>query len=130
MTFILVPKSGEDLQINAWNWRPTLELLREAKLITEEQYEGMGAQGAGGVVDAESAKAIANFVEGKLAEMKSEDRMRADLTVTSEPKALRVFTPNGSNSGEADLNDTYSATYERLVTFADFCRRSGGFEVF
>jgi hypothetical protein len=27
MTFILVSAKGNELQVNAWNWRPTLDLM-------------------------------------------------------------------------------------------------------
>lgn len=33
--FILVPNQGEDIQINAWNWRATLELLFAASPDTK-----------------------------------------------------------------------------------------------
>ena len=66
MTFILVPKRGEDIQVNGWNWRPTLELLLEEKLISFENYERMGAQAAGGHVSAETAERIADVIERKL----------------------------------------------------------------
>ena len=36
MAFILTAESGEEVVINAWNWRPTLELLREAGLIADD----------------------------------------------------------------------------------------------
>jgi hypothetical protein len=129
MSFILVSKNGEEVQVNGWNWRPTLELLLEAGLITEGQYARISASGVGGEISAETANAIAIFVESKLETMKLGDRMRANLTVTSEPKTRLIFKPDGSNKDEVDLVDTYSASYEWLVTFADFCRRSGGFEV-
>jgi hypothetical protein len=129
MSFILVPKSGEDVQVNGWNWRPTLELLLEERVISEEQYGLMGAQYIGGQVDDELANRIADVAERKLKSMNPGDRMRADLTVTSEPKTPLVFTPGGSNADEISPIDTYSASYEWLTTFADFCRRSGGFEV-
>jgi hypothetical protein len=42
MSFILVPSEGEDLQVNAWNWRPTLELLFAAGVITGDDHELLG----------------------------------------------------------------------------------------
>jgi hypothetical protein len=62
MSFILVAKQGSEVQVNGWNWRPTLELLVREHLL--------------------------------------------------------------------DRDDLYSATYEWLVTFRDFCRQSDGFDVF
>jgi hypothetical protein len=66
MSFILVPQDGEDVQVNAWNWRPTLEILYREKLIGLEQYERMGAHGCGGRVDGEFALRVAETIERKL----------------------------------------------------------------
>lgn len=44
MSLILVPKEGEDIRVKGWNWRPTLELLFAAGVITEEDHEVMGCQ--------------------------------------------------------------------------------------
>ena len=55
--------------------------------------------------------------------------MLADLTVTSGKRVPTVFLPNGDGES-ADTNDTYSATYDWLVAFRDFCTQPGGFEVF
>jgi len=128
MSFILVPKRGEDVQVNAWNWRPTLELLHSESVISEEHYELMGVQGAGGEVDADLADRIAEAIKRRLMLMKPGERMLGDLTVTAKPKTKWVFTPE-TRSEEIDATDIYSATYEWLEQFADFCRRSGGFEV-
>ena len=42
MSFTLVPKYGETREVNVWVWRPTLELIRDAKLIDEKSYKKMG----------------------------------------------------------------------------------------
>lgn len=62
MTFILVPVQGEDLQVNAWNWRPTLELLFAAGVITEIEHTLLGCHGCGAKVDSKKAAQIANVV--------------------------------------------------------------------
>jgi len=129
MSFILVPKHGDDVQVNGWNWRPTLELLRSENLINAESYERMAAQGCGGQVDAALAFRIAEVIERKLAVMKSGERILADLTVTARPKKEVIITPE-TKPHEIDNIDLYSASYEWLVRFRDFCRRSGGFVVY
>jgi hypothetical protein len=128
MSFILVPKEGEDLQVNGWNWRPTLELLFAAGVITEEDHEVMGCQGCGGKVDQDKADRIADVVVGKLKSMNPGQRMLADLAVSSAPKKLTVFNPN-MNADDIDTNELYSTTFEWLDTFANFCRSSKGFTV-
>ena|SRR5262245_32189564 len=128
MTFILVPNQGDDLQINAWNWRPTLELLYAARAITEDEHERMGGQGLGGKVDEEKALLIAEVVTNKLVSMNPGERMLADLSVSKEPKQLIVFSSN-MKADEIDSHELYSTTYEWLNTFAKFCRTSKGFEI-
>ena len=128
MTFILVPSQGEDLQVNAWNWRPTLELLLAANVITEEDHERMGAPGSVAKVDAGKAYRIAEAVEHKLLSMTAGDRVLANLSISREPKKLAEFGP-GMNPEGIEVNELYSTTYEWLVRFARFCRSSRGFEV-
>ena len=128
MSFILIPERGEDAKVNAWNWRPTLMLLRDANLIDEDCHERMGHQGSDGRVDAAVAGPIADFLERQLASMRPGQRVRADLMVTGKPKKVAVFTP-GMKVEDVDANELYSATYEWLVMFKDFCRSSGGFRV-
>jgi hypothetical protein len=128
MTFILVPIEGDELQINAWNWRPTLELLLAANVITEEDHERMGAHGCGGEVDAVKACHIAEVVAQSLLRMNPGERILAKLSVSKKPKKLAVFTPV-LNAEELDNNELYSTTYEWLERFAEFCRSSGGFKV-
>src|SRR5690242_14596266 len=101
MTFILVPTQGEDVQVNAWNWRPTVELLRAEGLLTEENYERMTANGCGGEVDATLASRIVDVVERKLATMKPGERIRADLTITATPKAVRISIASCRSSWRA-----------------------------
>jgi len=51
-----------------------------------------------------------------------------DLTITGKPKKLAVFTPD-MKVEDIDAVELYSATYEWLLMFRDFCRTSPGFEV-
>jgi hypothetical protein len=126
MTFILVPNQGEDLQINAWNWRTTLELLYAGGVITEDDHERLGGQGLGGRVDEAKAFLIAEVVTRKLRSMNPGERMLTDLSVSQEPKQLAVFS---GQAGDVDSNELYSTTYEWLETFAKFCKISKGFVV-
>jgi hypothetical protein len=123
MTFILVPLQGDssnDVQINGWNWRPTLELLRREHLLDPETLERASAQGAGGRVTGEQAEGIAAFLDSYLAGLLPNQRVRYDGTVTSEPQR---------NDLDQEPEALYSATYEWLCRFRDFCRVCGGFKV-
>lgn len=126
MTFILVPNKGEDVQVNAWNWRPTLLFLLAENIIGEQDHELLGTNGIGSRVDRNLVLRIASALDKKLSTMRPGERLRADLTVTDIPKTPQVFTPDGGGIDELNL---YSATYEWLVTFRDFCKRCEGFLV-
>src|ERR1700689_97261 len=128
MSFILIPKRGADLQVNGWNWRPTLELLRAENLLNQENYERMGANGCGGQVGDELAYRIADVIERRLSGMRPGERMLSDQTVTVKAKKKLILTPE-TKVEEMDAMDVYSASYEWLVMFRDFCRSSGGFDV-
>jgi hypothetical protein len=128
MGFILIPKNGEKIFINAWNWRPTLELLRDAELIDEDLFERMGTHGCKAEVDAPTACRIADFIQTRLCAMKSEQRVLYDLTITDRPKKPLIITPD-TKADQIDAVDVYSASYEWLVQFRDFSMTSGGFEV-
>lgn len=86
MSFILIPNHGEGIQINAWNWRPTILLLHQANLIDEQQHELLGHNGCGASVSSEAARKIADFMEQQVAKMTPGQRLRGDSTITSEPK--------------------------------------------
>ncbi len=128
MSFILVPNLGEDVQVNAWNWRPTVEFLRAQNVITSDHAELLTCHGTDARVDADLANRMTAAVEDKLSAMKSGERLRADLTVTAAPKTPAVFSPD-MKPDDIDANELYSATHEWLATFRDFCRRSRGFLV-
>jgi hypothetical protein len=125
MSFILVPLHGnpdDDLQVNGWNWRPTLELLRRARLLDDETLERAAAQGAGGLVTGEQALRIAAYLDRYLAGLAPGQRVRYDLTVTGEPRGTGPVV-------DQETRELYSATYEWLSRFRDFCRASQGFTV-
>jgi hypothetical protein len=128
MSFILTPENGEDVVINAWNWRPTLELLLNAKLIDKDLYDRMGTHGREASVDADTARNIADFLDGRVFEIRSGDRIRSDLSTTAEPRRKVTIVP-GTRVEDIDAVDLYSASFEWLLQFRDFSRASGGFKV-
>lgn len=114
--------------INAWNWRPILELLFAAGVITEDGHERLGVQGIGAKVDEAKAVLIADAVMRRLSSMNPRERVLANLSISKEPKKYAVFTPDMKEE-DIDSNELYSTTYEVLEMFASFCSGSKGFEV-
>jgi len=125
LSFILKPKYGDDLKVNAWNWRPTVEFLRVEGIIDDNMAERMTCHGLYADVGVDLARCIGAAVARRLQSMRPGDRIRGDLSVTDAPKKLAEF----HKPETIDEVDLYSANYEWLVEFKDFCESCGGFKV-
>jgi hypothetical protein len=123
VTVILVTKEGEDLQVNWWNWRPTLELLRSYSVLDEVTIEMMGVNGTGIQVTGEEALRIAAFLESYVKQLRPNDRVQLDLTISDEAHRIEMRVP------DPDFEMHYGATRSWLERLGGFCRSSKGFSV-
>ena len=69
-----------------WVWRPTLELIRDAKLIDEKKYKKMGLNDGDAQVDAVTAWKIADLIDRTVEKMGPKDNLLLDLSI-SDPLA-------------------------------------------
>jgi hypothetical protein len=124
MGFVLsdLGKQLNDLGVNGWNWRPTIELIRLANILNEQQLEWMGYN-AGCEIEQKEAYQIGQYLQEKILPKLSEgDRVEYDLTITDVPDD-GVFHRD-------QLEKNYSAKYEWLVEFTTFCLNCKGFAVY
>lgn len=124
MGFVLsdLGKQLNNLDVNGWNWRPTIEIIRLANILDEQQLDWMGYN-AGCEIDQEQAFRIGQFLQGKiLPNLRVGDRVEYDLSITSVPDD-GVFHRD-------QLHKNYSANYEWLVNFTTFCLNCKGFAVY
>ena len=132
MSFTLVPKYGEAREVNVWVWRPTLELIRNAKLIDEKSYEKMGRNDGDAEVDAVTAWKIADLgVEDcgldRPDHRKNETRRPAAWGSLHHRQAAKAGCfQDARGCGGGLLGE--SRVVEGL--FSEFSRDSGGFGVF
>jgi hypothetical protein len=125
MSVILVDLANDknDLQINQWNWRPTIELIRRGKILADEQLEPMGRNGGGAQVSTADARSIALFIEQWiLPGLKDDEMMHMDGAISKCPLKPRPIPGT-------DPYQLYAARKTWLVMFVDFCKSCGGFEV-
>jgi hypothetical protein len=121
MAYALKPVTGEDLWVNKWNWHPTIELLVRAGIFTGERSEPLHYNCGGDVTEVEVIK-IHEFLSEYLLSTAPGQRLLIDGKTTSEPDTFEMF-----RGPEWDKN--YSATFEWLQSFRDFCKVCGGFSV-
>jgi hypothetical protein len=122
MGFQLSRADGVTAFINAWNWHPTVTLLRRHAILDPELLELMDIGcGPCPTVPAGDAARIAQFLDAYLAELPAGGRVRPDGSVTAEPDAGEFH--------REDLGQNYSATETWLVEFRDFCRAGLSFVV-
>jgi hypothetical protein len=125
MTVILVDLADDrhDWQINGWNWRPILALLREAELISDEQLERMGSAGCGGQLGAsEALKAAAYMRREILPRMKDGERIHANGQISTIPPQPRLISTLSSH-------EHYAARKSSVEAFVTFCETCAGFNV-
>ena len=126
MTVILVDQANEkhDLQINWWNWRPILALLRQANLIDDEQFERMGANGCGGGLSAQEAMDAALFLKSQiLSHLQDDEQVHVDGKVSVFPTKPRPIALTESY-------ELYAVRKACLEDFVVFCESCKGFEVY
>jgi len=126
MSVILVDLGCDDhdCQINGWDWRPILQIIRLLQIFDADRLVRMGFNGGGAEVTEDEARLIAEFLEGEVLPLLSDqDRVRLDLAVSNEG---RWEGPIES----APQERLYGASKECLVGFASFCRSCRGFRVY
>ncbi len=113
----------KSLPVNYWNWRPTVELIRQMHIVDEGRIALMHQPFTGVQVAREEARAIAERMRSEvLPRIPDGGRVLLDLSVTTDPDDGTM------HYGEA-LEENYSAQRSWLIKFTEFCERCSGFEV-
>ncbi|SEN77560.1 hypothetical protein [Nonomuraea pusilla] len=121
MSWTLDTPAGDSLRVNAWNWRPTLELLERHGLLDPDTAALLG-HNIETDVTGEQARRIAAFLDAYLAGVPDTGRVLLDGSVTTEPDTFELHRD--------DLGRNYSATSSWLARFRDFCHAAtAGFTV-
>jgi hypothetical protein len=124
MSFIISDSIDEnkELHINSWNWRPTIELIRTSNILDEEKLEWIGYN-AGTEISKGEARKIGEFLTLQiLPKLKPGDRIEYNLKINSQPDTGEFHKDNPEKN--------YSAKYEWLKKFTEFCMNCEGFNVY
>ncbi len=127
MSFTLIDLGSENYEFraNVWNWKTTLEIIKSFDLIDEGKLRQMNYTATGAAVSHEDAQAVGEKIQNEiLPKLAPNKRIFMDLSVTDKPDDGTLYRD------EDEQWKNYSADYEWLKEFAEFCLKSKGFQVF
>jgi hypothetical protein len=109
--------------VNFWNWRPTVEILRRARLLDEKRLAELHVQFGHARITNDEARTIARLLrENVLQGLPETARILLDGSFTTEPDDGTL------HKSPEDIHRNYGATRPWLETFAAFCETCDGFE--
>jgi hypothetical protein len=127
MSFTLMDISSEnfEFQTNVWHWKTALEIIKSFDVISEGKVRQMTYNATGVRLEHEEAQIIGERIRDEiLPRLAPNKRIFADLTITDKPDDGTLYR----DSDEQWKN--YSAGYDWLKEFSEFCLKSKGFQVF
>lgn len=111
-----------EIDVNAWHWRPTLEIIETLGFADETRAILMHYSGVTVEFSQDEARAIAQAIRARyLPRMGPDTRVAHDGSLTDEPDTVGFHRD--------DLARNYSATRPWLQRFCEFCERCRGFAV-
>ncbi len=127
MSFTLMDLSSEsfELRSNVWNWKPTVEIIKSFDIVDEGKLRQMNYNATGAQFSNEEAQTIGERIRDEiLPRLVPNKRMFLDLSITDKPDDGTLYRD------EDEQWKNYSASYDWLKDFSEFCLKSKGFQVF
>ena len=124
------PKSdeGEYFRANIWSWRPIHELIEKANVLPQNMVEDMAFNDGAGP-DEHQALLLAASIENMIDGMDNDNTFMLSSEVDGpiaailsqfKEQGIEIVSPRGP---------VYQAEVAHVREFVQFCRASGGFEV-
>jgi hypothetical protein len=109
-------------EVNFWNWRPIVELIRSLAVIPDERVNELHQPFCNFGLSEAEAIAVAAALEAKvLPGLSGQERVLLDTSTTREPDDYVLHKEEPARN--------YSTTKLVLVEFIQFCRTCKGFVV-
>jgi hypothetical protein len=127
MSFTLMDQSSEsfEFQANVWHWKTALEIIKSFDLLSEGKIKQMSYNATGVKLEKDEAHIIGEKIRDEiLPKLEPNKRIFADLSITDAPDDGTLYRDNDEQW------KNYSADYEWLKEFSEFCLKSKGFQVF
>ena len=127
MSFTLLDLSSENFEFkaNVWHWRSALEIIKSFDILSDGKVRQMEYNATGVKLEKDEAHLIGERIQAEiLPKLEPDKRIFADLSITDAPDDGTLF------KDEDEQWKNYSANYEWLKDFSDFCLKSKGFQVY
>lgn len=119
---------GEYFRASIWSWRPIHELIEKANVLPQNMVEDMSFNDGAGP-DAEQAKLLAYALENMVEGMDDENEFMLDSEVDGPVAEIIKQLNDGGIEIISPRGPVYSTDVAHVREFIEFCRNSGGFEV-
>ena len=127
MSFTLIDLSSENFEFraNVWNWKTALEIIKSFDILSEGEIRQMNYNATGVKVEAEEGRTIGEKIRDEiLPQLAPNKRIYADLSITDKPDDGTLY------KDDDEQWKNYSADYDWLKEFSEFCLKSKGFQVY
>lgn len=127
MSFTLIDLSSENFEFraNVWNWKTALEIIKSFDILSEGEIRQMNYNATGVKIDAQEVRTIGEKIRDEiLPQLAPNKRIYADLSITDKPDDGTLY------KDDDEQWKNYSADYEWLKEFSEFCLKSKGFQVY
>ena len=127
MSFTLLDLGSENFEVhtNVWSWKPTLEIIKSLNILSDGKLRQMEYTATGVKIELDDAHEIGSKIRDQiLPKLEPNKRILMDLSITDAPDDGTIYRD------EDEKWKNYSASYDWLKEFSEFCLSSKGFQVF
>jgi len=116
---------GFEFRANVWNWKTVLEIIKSFDIVGEGKLRQMTYNATGVTIEKEDAHAIGEKIRDQiLPRLAPNKRIFMDLSITDALDDGTLY------HDDDEKWKNYSAGYDWLKEFSEFCLNSKGFQVF
>lgn len=114
-----------EFRANVWNWKTTLEIIKSFDVVSEGKLRQINYNATGATIEQEEARLIGEKIRDEiLPKLAPDKRIFSDLSITDAPDDGTLY------HDDDEKWKNYSASYDWLKEFSEFCLKSKGFQVF
>lgn len=127
MSFTLIDNGSENYEFtaNVWTWKTTLEIIKSFDILSDGKLRQMEYNATGVKLDKEDVHLIGEKIRDQiLPKLEPNKRIFQDLSITDQADDGTLY------KDEDESWKNYSASYDWLKEFSEFCLKSKGFQVF